>query len=50
LSKLFNFFFLQLENFLKSLEAGAMALVSVNNPSNNELVSATSGQVALQQV
>ncbi|KAK4005256.1 hypothetical protein OUZ56_006970 [Daphnia magna] len=26
-----------------------MALVSVNNPSNNELVSATSGQVALQQ-
>lgn len=27
-----------------------MALVSVNNPSNNELVSATSGQVALQQV
>lgn len=27
-----------------------MALVSVNNPSNNELVSATGGQVALQQV
>lgn len=27
-----------------------MALVSVNNSSNNELVSATGGQVALQQV
>lgn len=45
-----SLFFTQLENILQSLEAGEMALVSVNNPSNNELVSATSGQVALQQV
>ena len=32
------------------VEAGEMALVSVNNPTNNELVSATGGQVAVQQV
>lgn len=35
---------------VSTVEAGEMALVSVNNPTNNELVSATGGQVALQQV
>ena len=41
--------FVTLENF-PSQKPGNMALVTVNNPTNNELVATTGGQVALQQV